>query len=365
MFPKAHFLLRSCVQIFAFAIFTFQMKLAVEKYMSKPEIDERLDATLDDVLSPLVYVCNDNQFDYGKAAAHGYQSHTDFLAGNVTNSNTPSWMGNTTNGNLTPDILFENLHNFNYSDVENMKGNNKTVNITTLGFCMKIANFSMDSYVEICTKEPMRFYILDPYRSTALRVEQILGHSRKLTKGSEGFSFSHYKISFELHDDTLHDGDNCKDYSKDDGNFGDCFQQELEYKLTKWFGCLPIWYPTDSIKCSQPHNVEANDYLRDFLDNADNTSCKPSCYQLKMNFMLVDEITNFPKYSLLNVKFDKNVQVYKRVYSYDAFSLIVELGSALGLWIGLSAIGLLDIIIEACCKAKQSVDNHLKHVSNS
>ena len=84
-----------------------------------------------------------------------------------------------------------------------------------------------------------------------------------------------------------------------------------------------------------------------------------------MNFMLVDEITNFPKYSLLNVEFDKDVQVHKRVYSYDAFSLIVELGSALGLWVGLSALGLLDIIIEACFRAKQSVKNHLKHVSNT
>ena len=30
----------------------------------------------------------------------------------------------------------------------------------------------------------------------------------------------------------------------------------------------------------------------------------------------------------------------------NVFSLIVELGSALGLWLGMSAVGLLDIIIE-------------------
>ena len=95
------------------------------------------------------------------------------------------------------------------------------------------------------------------------------------------------------------------------------------------------------------------------------TKCKPSCYQMKINFMLVKEITNFPKHSVLEIIFDRDVQVYKRVYSYDVFSLVVELGSALGLWVGLSALGLLDIIIEVCFKARQSVRNYLKHLRNT
>ncbi len=212
----------------------------------------------------------------------------------------------------------------------------------------------------------MRFYLLDPYRSTALRLEAIFGHTKKLIKGTEGFSHSRYKISFELHDDTLHDGDICKKYSKADG---DCLKQELEVNLKNWFGCLPIWFPTDLIKCSnssKPHNDEVYRYLGSFLGNTEiNTTCKPSCYHLKMNFMLEKEITNYPKYSVLRLEFDKDVRVHKGVYSYDVFSLIVELGSALGLWVGLSALGLLDIIIAACFKAKQSVENHLKHVSNT
>ena len=115
-----------------------------------------------------------------------------------------------------------------------------------------------------------------------------------------------------------------------------------------------------------PHNEKVLDYLKDFLNNEEmNTTCKLSCYKLKINFMLKFEITNFPKNTVLNVEFDKDVQIYKRVYSYDEFSLTVELGSALGLWIGLSALGLFDIIIEACFRAKQSVKNHLKHVSNT
>ena len=369
MFPRVHFFLRSCFQIFGFGIFVYRMKQGVQKYISKPEIVERSVTTLDDIQSPLMYVCSDNQFNYSKAAELGYQSNTDFLAGKVTNSTTPLWMGNTTNDYLTPDMFLKRLHSFNYSDLEVENGKSKDYYTISPGFCRKIIDFSTNSYVEMITKEPVRFYVLDPYRSTALRLEEILGYTLKLRKGQEGYSFSHYKISLELHDDSIHDGQVCKVYSKDEVNFGDCFHQELEYKLTKWFGCLPIWFPTDSIKCStssMPHNETAHDYLSDLLDNKKmNTTCKPSCFKLKMNFMLESEITNFPKYIDFQVNFDEKVQIHKRAYSYDAFSLTVELGSALGLWVGLSALGLLDIFIEAFLKAKQSVENHLKHVSNT
>ena len=369
MFTRAHFFLRSCFQIFTLGIFVYQMKSAVQKYLSKPEIVERSETTLEDIESPLMYVCSDNQFNYSKAATHGYQSNTNFLGGKVTNSTTPSWMGNTTNNNLTPDMFLESLYSFNYSDLAVGNGKSEKVEVVTSGFCMKISNFSMNSIVEITTKNPLRVYILDPYRSTALRLERMLGHTLKLKKGPRGFSNSLYKISFELHDDTLHDGNICKDYSRAKGEFGDCFKQELEVNLKNLFGCLPIWFPTDSIKCStssMPHNETAHDYLSDLLDNIEmKTKCKPSCFKLKMNFMLESEITNFPKYTVFEVKFGEKVQIHKRAYSYDAFSLTVELGSALGLWVGLSALGLLDIFIEAFFKAKQSVENHLKHVSNT
>ena len=41
----------------------------------------------------------------------------------------------------------------------------------------------------------------------------------------------------------------------------------------------------------------------------------------------------------------EKVTVYEDVYAYDMFSLIVDLGSALGLWLGLSACSIFDSLL--------------------
>ena len=52
------------------------------------------------------------------------------------------------------------------------------------------------------------------------------------------------------------------------------------------------------------------------------------------------------QYEPFNSANNLDFKVLKTVCAYDGFSLIVELGSALGFWLGMSAISLLDIIME-------------------
>ena len=42
---------------------------------------------------------------------------------------------------------------------------------------------------------------------------------------------------------------------------------------------------------------------------------------------------------------DNEVTVITDAYAYDVFSLVVDLGSALGLWLGLSALSIFDYIL--------------------
>ena len=59
----------------------------------------------------------------------------------------------------------------------------------------------------------------------------------------------------------------------------------------------------------------------------------------------------------VQIKLLDEIQVYTDVYSYDLFSLIVDLGSALGLWLGLSALGILDNLVLVCQNAVRKLSH--------
>ena len=49
--------------------------------------------------------------------------------------------------------------------------------------------------------------------------------------------------------------------------------------------------------------------------------------------------------SVVDIYWPSKVKVKTTAYSFDKFALIVELGSSLGLWLGLSALSFLDITL--------------------
>ncbi len=49
----------------------------------------------------------------------------------------------------------------------------------------------------------------------------------------------------------------------------------------------------------------------------------------------------------INIQVD-DILVYTDTYTNDMFDIIVDLGSALGLWLGLTALSIFDYVIEAC-----------------
>ena len=57
-------------------------------------------------------------------------------------------------------------------------------------------------------------------------------------------------------------------------------------------------------------------------------------------------MSNGIKHAAARLESQNNVVILKDVYSYDLFNLVVDLGSALGLWLGLSALSIFDNILE-------------------
>ena len=50
--------------------------------------------------------------------------------------------------------------------------------------------------------------------------------------------------------------------------------------------------------------------------------------------------------NFLFIKFDDSVKILEEKNNYDGYDMLVEVGSALGLWIGVSVIGIFDLLFE-------------------
>ena len=73
--------------------------------------------------------------------------------------------------------------------------------------------------------------------------------------------------------------------------------------------------------------------------------CKNPCKKMTNTLTLVDD--SRAGLTTLELRFKKTVRVEKKVVVYTWFNFIVDVGSSLGLWLGLSALGITDLAIEA------------------
>ncbi len=238
--------LRTTFQILAFCIFIFQMQQALVKYFNKPKSYSMSSSSIKDFKQPLFYVCNENQFIYDKANEIGYAGMTDYHTGRVSNSVTPSWLGNSTDVNLNGENILHSMYQFNYSDMS--IGDTKKVFIQPHGFCLQVFPESMSS-LAFAGYHEVKFIILDPYQSTMFRLEEIHGKSTSLRKTEKGYEYSMFRAAYEIHDDSINDGITCTDYNKLGSTFGECFQNEVNSKMLGWMGCIPIWFPGNMSKC--------------------------------------------------------------------------------------------------------------------
>ena len=81
--------------------------------------------------------------------------------------------------------------------------------------------------------------------------------------------------------------------------------------------------------------------------------CLTACTSNKINLAFKRTMNNGnPAAADVLLKFDEKIQVTEENLSYNEFNFIVEVGSALGLWIGYSAMDLFSFSIGAFQKLK-------------
>ena len=74
-------------------------------------------------------------------------------------------------------------------------------------------------------------------------------------------------------------------------------------------------------------------------------NCKLPCTILSAKSTYLQKLFALNQTNLLNLYFSNAVQVERIVLAYDLEDLLVEVGSCLGLWLGLSVVGIFDIVV--------------------
>ena len=87
----------------------------------------------------------------------------------------------------------------------------------------------------------------------------------------------------------------------------------------------------------------------DRLDQkGDSGNCLKPCKGLFADSkMFIEKETEENEEMVAYLTFVKEVKVTKYVRSYGLFELVVDVGSSLGLWIGLSIVGVFDLVLDA------------------
>lgn len=171
----------------------------------------------------------------------------------------------------------------------------------------------------------------------------------------EGFN---YDVEFSLHDSRIKDGTNCIDYLKIGSSFGKCFENNMKVFMLEKFGCLFPWFPevSGNSTCKEIRKHNDNDLMQSILDVGNFVlglkthliePCKPSCLTMSIKLKKLDQWTGNDA-AILQFNILDEVIVHTDTSAYDMFNLVVDLGSALGLWLGLSAVSIFDFIVETC-----------------
>ena len=335
--------LRAFITVCFSLIFMFQAYTSFNKYLEYPVVYQMSKISIDNIEHPWFYICPTHRYHYQDSKENGYHLIADVMLGNLTGSKIPSWKG--LKGDLSFWKLAEMLFTNDFTGVEISKSTEK-VFLFHHGFCLKTSTPDM----WLSTNEAsLTIFNVHPSSDLAITFNKSPGNRIQLDVGKDySYQFHKYEISYEVHDQTIHEGYSCVDYRKQTESYGDCILRNFKEYALSVFGCYPPWFDDITGKVCE-EDIEANEIKNGTYDNIHEdffslidgsnidamAKCIQPCYIVETKLTEKNKINNYTEYSQIHINTKgKEASLRKDAYSFDIFALVVELGSALGLWLG-------------------------------
>ena len=375
------------------------MTVAVHKYSTFRSISTEETKELSKVKLPSIYICVKGERIteiYKRYGEHGYKSLKTFMFGAIHNDNhILSWAG-------SQNLSYRNITSLVYSTV-------KSDNIKTSGNPPKNWKNAVDlkehstSFNGICKQiemdltnltAPTMFHVTIGLKQLPngsfpdLDLDIIIAHPKTSTYymikrdslEGEPLQISSkvqkiLSITLEEYYMTEESGE-CKNYGKqaEFRTFADCVADEHKRLFQPIIGCALPWAsaPGDQDVCHGRIRLDAEahaTYKKTFDELFDKIrlsqvheasyACLKPCFDLRVKSKLLKVTGRNP--GTVTINFQKKAKVTKSVKAYSLFDLIVEIGSCLGLWIGLSALGVFDLVLDAVKWIKSRNGLQLSH----
>ncbi len=91
-------------------------------------------------------------------------------------------------------------------------------------------------------RHPSQFFYVHPSTYLAITFDKGLSHRIQLHVGQDkSYIYQKYETSYNVYDQTIHEGYTCVDYWKQTESYGDCILRNFREYAFGVFGCYPPW----------------------------------------------------------------------------------------------------------------------------
>ena len=370
---------RMLILFISFMMFIWQASVAVGNLMDQPVVDLTERLSIADIDNLLISICPLDQWNATKLQQYGYNSEQSLLAGvNSLDISVIAWGAQY---NLTFAELVGRVSKFNLNepDIRSLHNNIEEkveyeIRFYPMhGYCYDLVNITTHGELRIDTKYPQyqeaAVYITDKKLRTKNTVfaESHKGSKIILQNGWE----QEFVVKVEqLSNFDPRNPDDCKEYDHD--AYEKCIDVELQKIWKPLFNCNPPWVSSkdqcdDVIDITQinmnsdkKHEQKGMETLMGIFHMttyptypAKESCTKPCTVTQPTIFYGKERKIEYNIASSLVLNFGDQVVYTTKKLAYGPSDFLIDMGSSLGLWFGLSVFGITDLGIMAFRRVKK------------
>ena len=367
---------RILVILISLAMFVLQINISLENLFNPPIIVSEKRLQLSEIKPPMITICPLNQVDETKLKSYGFGSYHDFLMGTMKpiNPMNPTSFWKVFDQILTYDPIDLNLEvQHEYKIFYNMT--NFVMRFYPIfGYCWELTDYVLREELQIyCYGTPNNtciVFLTDELQRTkpALAISNHRGTAIKVDK-SKDYTYL-VEIGIKSFENPLNP-DFCKDYVENE--FENCVDEEFRNLTLAGYMCQPPWL-TSHNSCTDMNwknqtisffnilsvyqNLYAIELVLEPIVHMKNFDARKKCTKpctdirshIRPGLTQTSEGTGGT-----TLMFDEIVIFTEDIIIYDFSNFLVDLGSNVGMWFGLSVVGLTDLIMNAFSRIKTAL----------